>query len=83
MFFCFVPVHFRIKDRLPRHRMVQLWVKVGKIRTFDNIFFGGIILLQGSEAEYVTILAGFYLIFGQGLDITESGDAGFGGPSLE
>src|SRR6516165_6904212 len=40
MFFRLVPVHFRVKDSLPRHRMVQLWVKVGKNWTFDNIFFG-------------------------------------------
>ena len=40
MFFCLVPVHFRVKNRLPRHRMVQLLLKIGKIWTFDNIFFG-------------------------------------------
>jgi hypothetical protein len=40
MFFCLVPVHFRVKDSLPRHRMVQLWVKIGKNRAFDNLFFG-------------------------------------------
>jgi len=28
------------KNRLPRHRMVQLLLKIGKIWTFDNIFFG-------------------------------------------
>src|SRR5579862_7710600 len=59
MFFCLVPVHFRVKNRLPRHRMVQLRLKIGKIRSFDNIFFGVIEFSQGVEVETVVILASF------------------------
>jgi hypothetical protein len=42
MFFRLVPVHFRVKASLPRHRMVQVGVKIGKNPLFDNIFFGTI-----------------------------------------
>src|SRR6516225_10488391 len=40
MFFRLVPLHFRVKDGLPRHRMVQLALKIEKTGPIDNIFFG-------------------------------------------
>jgi hypothetical protein len=39
--------------------MVQLRLKIGKIWTLDNIFFGGIVSAQEVEIESVAILAGF------------------------
>jgi hypothetical protein len=87
MFSMFCALYYRAKNHLPRHRVVQLTVKIGKFRKFDNIFFGELHscnILRMNELQFGPF---FYLIPGHGLSkvgaLNEGYRKPFSGANLE
>jgi hypothetical protein len=66
--FCFVPVHLQSKNGLPRHRVVQLRVKIGESGIFDNTFFNKSHWRNTLQKNQLLFRAGFYLIPMHGLN---------------
>jgi hypothetical protein len=61
-------VHLQSKNGLPRHRVVQLTVKIGESRNFDNTFFYKSHWRNLLRRNWLPSRAGFYHISLPGLN---------------
>jgi hypothetical protein len=53
-------VHLQSKNGLPRHRVVQLMLKIGESGIFDNTFFNKSHWCNVLQKNQLLFLAGFY-----------------------
>jgi hypothetical protein len=65
-------VHLQSKNGLPRHRVVQLDVKIGESGTFDNTFFNKSHRRNILQKNQLLFRAGFYPIPVHGLNEIEA-----------